>query len=112
MLPWDLDTMFQLTDKYYTWDRIRLVIDPSYPNLKLEAVNEQREILDLLFNANAVDTAIAELVNIVNPAGQSLTWADVDQFVWNYHPRLVNEGSFNLLTASGKPAGHTYCRPR
>ena len=110
LLPWDLDTMFQLTDKYYTWDRIRLVVDPSYPNLELEAVNEQREILDLLFNANAVDTAMAEFVNIVNPAGQSLTWADVDQFVWNYHPRLVNKGSFNLLTASGNPAGHTYWR--
>ncbi|MCK5000357.1 MAG: lamin tail domain-containing protein [Anaerohalosphaera sp.] len=110
ILPWDLDTMFQLTDKYYTWDRIRLVVDPSYPILELEAVNEQREILDLMFNANAVDTAMAEFVNIVNPAGQSLTWADVDQFVWNYHPKTISKGSFNLLTASGNPAGHTYWR--
>ncbi|MEN8127146.1 MAG: lamin tail domain-containing protein [Planctomycetota bacterium] len=110
LLPWDLDTMFQLTGKYYTWDRIRLVIDPSYPNLLLEAENEQREILDLLFNATAVDTAIAELANIVNPAGQTLTWSDVDQFVWNYHPKTVSKGSFNLLTASGNPAGHTYTR--
>lgn len=110
MMPWDLDTMFQLTGKYYTWDRIRLVIDPGYPTLFLEAVNEQREILDLLFNATAVDTVMAELVNIVNPAEQTLTWADLDQFVWNYHPKTTSKGSFNLLTASGNPAGHWYTR--
>ncbi len=110
MMPWDLDTMFQLTGKYYIWDRIRLAIDPGYPTLLLEAVNEQREILDLLFNATAVDTVMAELVNIVNPAEQTLTWADLDQCVWNYHPRTTSKGSFNLLTASGYPAGHAYTR--
>ena len=68
--PWDMDTMFQLTPKYYTWDRFRLCLDPGYANNHREGRNEQREVLDLLFNDKAIDTAFAEFVDIINPAGQ------------------------------------------
>ena len=112
MMPWDLDTMFQLTHKYYTWDRFRHCIDPRYPTNFIDAKNQQREILDLLFNETAVDTVMAELVDVVNPAGQPLTWSDVDQFVWNYHPRTPGQfkGSYNVLTGSSDPAGVRYTR--
>jgi len=111
-MPWDCDTMFQLTVKYYTWDRYRLCVDPTYPNNFLEAKNQQREILDLLFNAKAVDTALAEFVDIVNPAGQALTLADMDLFAWDYNPLTPGQfkGSYNVLTGSSNPANRTYTR--
>ncbi len=112
LMPWDCDTMFQLTPKYYTWDRFRLCIDPRYPQNLLEAKNEQREVLDLLFNAKAVDTVLAELVDIVNPAGQPLTLADMDLVAWDYNSRTPGQfkGSYNVLTGSSDPAGRTYTR--
>ena len=108
--PWDLDTMFQLTSKYYTWDRFRLCLDPGYPNNHREGLNEQREVLDLLFNAKAVDTAMGEFVDLVNPAGQTLTLADLDRHMWNHHPRMVNKGTHNRLSATANPAGHSFTR--
>lgn len=112
MMPWDCDTMFQLTPKYYTWDRFRLCVDPRYPQNVLEAENQQREVLDLLFNAKAVDTVMSELVEIVNPTGQPLTLADMDLFAWDYNPRTPGQfkGSYNVLTGSSDPAGRTYTR--
>ena len=112
MVPWDCDTMFQLTPKYYTWDRFRLCIDPRYPQNLLEAENQQREVLDLLFNAKAVDTVMSELVDIVNPVGQPLTLADMDLFAWDYNSRTPGQfkGSYNVLTGSSDPAGRTYTR--
>lgn len=108
--PWDLDTMFQSTDRYYTWDRFRLCLDPGYPNNYREGLNEQRDVLDLLFNAKAVDTAMGEFIEIVNPAGQALTLADLDQHRWNHSPRLASKGSYNRLVATANPAGHSYTR--
>lgn len=110
--PWDLDTMFQLTHTYYTWDRFRHCIDPGYAVHHLEARNQQREVLDLLFNELAVDTVMDELVHQVNPPGQALTWADLDQFMWNYNYRTPASlrGSFNVLVASCDPAGTWYTR--
>ena len=111
-MPWDCDTMFQLTEKYYTWDRYRLCVDSGYPNNFREAKNQQREILDLLFNAKAVDTAMAEFVDIVNPAGEAQTLADMDLFAWDYNPRTPGQfkGSYNVLTGSSNPAGRWYTR--
>jgi len=112
MMPWDCDTMFQLTPKYYTWDRFRLCIAPRYPRNLLAAENEQREVLDLLFNAKAVDTVMSELIDIVNPAGEPLTLADMDLVAWGYHSRTPGQfkGSYNVLTGSSDPAGRTYTR--
>ena len=112
LMPWDLDTMFQLTHKYYTWDRFRLCISSRYPKNFLEAKNEQREILDLLFNEKAVNTVMSEFIDIINTPGQALTWSDVDQFVWNYNPRTPSffKGSYNRKTGSSDPASVRYTR--
>jgi hypothetical protein len=108
--PWDLDTMFQLTGKYYTWDRFRLCLDPRYSNNYRDGINEQREVLDLLFNAKAVDTVMGEFIDLVNPTGQALTLADLDRHMWNFHPRMNNKGTHNRLSATANPGGATYTR--
>ena len=112
MMPWDCDTMFQSTVKYYTWDRFRLGIDSRYPENLIEAENQQREVLDLLFNTKALDTALSEFIDIVNPSGQALTLADMDLFAWDYNPRTPGQfkGSYNVLTGSSNPAGRWYSR--
>jgi len=112
LLPWDCDAMFSLTPKYYAWDRFRLGIEPRYPQNHLIGKNEQREVLDLLFNEKAVDTVLAELVDIVNPVGTPLTLADMDLFAWNYNPltRGQYRGSYNVLTGTSEPANTPYTR--
>ncbi|NWK54950.1 lamin tail domain-containing protein [Verrucomicrobiaceae bacterium N1E253] len=109
-MPWDLDTVLTPTHKYYTWDRFRLCLTPSYPLNYLEGKNEQREMLDLLFNPKAVDTVLNEFIDIVNPPGDPLTWADADQHVWNYHTKSKHKGYYNRLTATANPGGATYTR--
>ena len=112
MMPWDCDTMFQSTVKYYTWDRFRLCIDSRYRRNLLEAQNQQREVLDLMFNAKALDTVLSEFIDIVNPSGQALTLADMDLFAWDYNPRTPGQfkGSYNVLTGSSNPANRWYTR--
>ncbi|MGB1259799.1 MAG: lamin tail domain-containing protein [Akkermansiaceae bacterium] len=109
-MPWDLDTVYTPTHKYYTWDRFRHCLDSGYAQNHIEGKNEQREVLDLLFNPKAVDTVLDEFASIVNPSGQSLTWADIDQFAWNYHPRSNHQGFYNRLNASANPGGANYSR--
>jgi hypothetical protein len=111
-MPWDLDTLYTPTRHYYTWDKFRLCLDPSYPTNYIEGQNEQREILDLLFNPKAVDTLLNEFIDIVNPIGQDPTLADAEQFMWNYHPRAGSDhrGYYNVLTGDADPGGASYSR--
>lgn len=109
-MPWDLDTVFTPTAKYYTWDRFRHCLHSGYPQNHLEGKNEQREVLDLLFNPKAVQTVLGEFIGIVNPTGLALTWADVDLAVWNHHTRSNHKGYYNRLTASCGPGGANYTR--
>ncbi len=111
-MPWDLDTIYTPTHHYYTWDRFRHCLNPSYTTNYIEGQNEQREVLDLLFNPKAVDTLLNEFIDIVNPVGQNPTWADADQFMWNYHTRTTSDhrGYFNRLTGDANPGGASYSR--
>lgn len=65
-----------------------------HPALALESRNRARELLDLLASDAAVDGGqigqlIDEYAQIVNPTGAALTWADIDNTMWNGHPRTT-----------------------
>ena len=89
-MPWDLDMMF-LAETHWPG-----VIDQnnalSRPNLSIEFRNRCREILDLMCSDESEDGGqigqlIDEYADIVNPQNLPLTWADVDEAMWNWHPQ-------------------------
>jgi hypothetical protein len=72
------------------------------PAIAVEFRNRCRELLDLLAsdpapNGGQMAQLIDEYGQMVNPAGQALTWADADAALWNMHPRTAGTAG----TASG-----------
>ncbi len=68
-----------------------------HPALALEYRNRCRELLDLMGsdpapNGGQIGQLIDQFAQIVNPAGQALTWADLDAAMWNLHPRTPGNG--------------------
>ncbi len=68
-----------------------------HPALALEYRNRCRELLDLMGSDPApsggqIGQLIDQFAQIVNPAGQELTWADLDAAMWNLHPRTPGSG--------------------
>ena len=104
-IPWDLDMMFvgrrhQSASGAITQDRC-----VTLPTLDIEKDNRCRELLDLLAadttpNGGQIGQLIDEFVQIVNPPGQPLTWADLDAAVWNFHPRTAGSPSTPPATAT------------
>ena len=69
-----------------------------HPALALEYRNRCRELLDLMAsdgaaNGGQIGQLIDQFAQIVNPAGQALTWADLDAAMWNLHPRTSGSGA-------------------
>lgn len=83
--------------------------------LELEKKNRCRELLDLLFSDPSSTGGQAvqvfhELTQWVNPLGEAQTFADVDQYMWNYHPRAstespIHRGAFYVNPAEASPRG-------
>lgn len=114
-VPWDLDMMFIPETHWSGVIRAETVL--QHEGLAIEFRNRCRELLDLLFS-DAADHGgqaaqlVEELSRIVNPDEQPLTFADVDQFLWNLHPqsRGGHRGAFYTNPASQSMRGGTYSR--
>lgn len=101
-VPWDLDMMYiAKSHQRYQGNppgTIRQRNSLRIPALSIEFKNRCREILDLMLSDSNPDGGqIGQLVDefsqIVNPIGETLTWADLDRHMWNYHPRTRTSGS-------------------
>jgi hypothetical protein len=65
-----------------------------HPAIAIEYRNRCRELLSLMgSDASSSGGQIGQLLDeysqMINPAGQPLTWADVDANMWNLHPRSL-----------------------
>jgi len=95
-VPWDLDMMYICLR--HQGGTIRQRNSLRIPALAIEFKNHCREILDLMLSDSAPDGGqigqlIDEFAQIVNPVGETLTWADLDRHMWNYHTRTRTSGS-------------------
>ena len=106
-VPWDLDLMFipTLFNSGVVDQKNCLLMTP----LRIEFANRCREILDLLAadgspSGGQIGQLIDEYAQVVNPAGEALTWAEVDECMWNWHPRTreVTDNSGSLVFTSHK----------
>ena len=102
-IPWDMDMMFISIG--HQPGTIRQRNSLSHSAIALEFRNRCREVLDLLLDDPASDGGqIGQLVDefseIVNPAGQAMTWADIDRNMWNYNP-LTNSNTRSIFDHFG-----------
>ena len=105
VMPWDLDMMF-IAETHWS-GTIQQKACLNVPVLDIEYRNRAREMLDLLCSDDSADGGqmaqlIDEYAQMVNPPGQALTWSDVDESMWNYHPRTRPE---NPATSPSPPSG-------
>ena len=104
VIPWDLDMMF-IAETHWSGIIDQNKAITSYPStLGMEYKNRAREILDLMASDNTtnggqIGQLIDEFAQIVNPTGQTLTWADADAAMWNLHPKTQgSDGAHNGQT--------------
>lgn len=118
VVPQDLDMMFAPETHWAGAVAMEVCLDQS--ELETEFKNRCRELIDLLFS-DASPTGgqgvqvFHELAQWVNPQGQSLTMADMDQYMWNYHPRSstvapIHYGQFYITPAAASHRGGAWTR--
>ena len=112
VMPWDLDMMY-IAETHWS-GTIQQKACLNVPTLAIEYRNRAREMFDLLCTDSAIDGGqmaqlIDEYAQIVNPVGQALTWSDVDEYMWNYHPRT--RGNSNSHSGQGNHKGNWFYSP-
>ena len=99
VLPHDLDMM--LIPKSHQPGYATQARSLDLPALQAEYQARAREILDLFAsdsspNGGQVGQLVAELSRRLTPAGQPRNWAELDEAMWNFHPRSQHRGQFYI----------------
>ena len=115
-VPWDLDMLIIPETHWQGAVNLEKSLR-QYRTLKIEFKNRARELMDLLVGdasptGGQIGQFIDEQSRFINPPGQSLTFVDVDQFMWNYHPRTASNhrGQFYVSPKSQNNIGGTWTR--
>ena len=105
-IPWDLDMMFIPKSHQPGFIDLQRCLD--VPALRTEYRNRCREILDLFCDdpgprGGQFGQLVDEYANLLHPPGQRPAWPELDQCLWNYHPRTVDKGAFYRNPVKGGP---------
>ena len=106
VMPWDLDMMF--IPKSHQSGRTDLDRILDVPALRAEYRNRCREIVDLLCDdpsprGGQFGQMVDEFATLLHPPGQPLAWPELDQCLWNFHPRTSDKGAFYRNPVRGGP---------
>ena len=120
-IPWDCDMMLLAIS--HQRGSVRQENCLNHSAIALEYRNRCREVLDLLLDDPSADGGqigqlIDEFTQILNPTGEVLTWADLDQNLWNFNPRTGSDtrarfdhfGNFFVSPYTETRAGGTWTR--
>ncbi len=107
-IPWDLDMM--LVPRTHQSGRIDQERALQHEALRIEYGNRCRELLDLLVGdasprGGQVGQLVAEYASLIQPAGQPRSWAELDEAMWNFHPRTNDKGGFYRNPAPDNRSG-------
>ena len=115
-VPWDLDMLIIPETHWQGSINIERCLS-QHKALKVEFKNRARELLDLLLDdasptGGQIGQFIDEHARFINPPGNPLTFVDIDQFMWNYHPRTAGShlGQFYVSPKSQGNRGGTWTR--
>ncbi|MFT5105838.1 MAG: hypothetical protein ACI9UA_001460, partial [Pseudoalteromonas tetraodonis] len=84
-IPWDIDNAYLHANSDHV--KIDAINCLNRPEIKLAYDNYVRELEDLLFTREQTGALIDELASVIEPPGLPYSIVDIDQFMWNYHPR-------------------------
>ena len=112
-IPWDLDMMF--IPKTHQAGHIDLRRCLEIPALRHAYQNRCREILDLFCDdpgprGGQFGQLLDEVVSILRPPGQRAGWPELDQCLWNHHPRTAGRGVFYRNPAKQTMRGGEFTR--
>ena len=95
VIPWDLDMLYMPVTHWSGVINWQNSITQN-PELRLEYRNHLRSLSDLLVQPDQLEPLIDAFVAVVNPPGEPLTLVDVDEAMWNLHPRSAggHRGAF------------------
>ncbi len=113
VLPHDLDMMF--IPKTHQAGEMQAADCLSVPSLRMEYMNRAREILDLFCSDPApaggqVGQLVTELARFIAPDGYPCNWAELDEAMWNHHPRTQMSGQFNRTPYHDSRMGGSWVR--
>lgn len=91
-IPWDMDNAYLHANSNHV--RIHAQNCLNRPEIKLAYDNYVRELEDLLFTREQTSALIDEFASILEPPALSHSIVDVDQFMWNHHPRTRTTSVF------------------
>ena len=91
-IPWDIDNAYLHANSEHV--SIGAIACLDHPSIKLAYDNDVRELQDLLFTREQTSALIDELASIIEPPGLPQSMVNVDQFMWNYHPRTRTTSVF------------------
>ncbi len=111
--PWDHDMM--LVPRTHQPGHIDAIRCLNVPVLRMEFQNRAREILDLFCadpapDGGQVGQLVEELSGALMPAGFTLNWGQLDESVWNWHPRQNQKGIFYVNPTTGQHFGGPWQR--
>ena len=115
VLPQDLDMMFPPETHWSGTVEMKDCL--ARPEIENEFRNHCRKIMDLMLSdpsptgGQAVQL-IHDISQWTNPSGAAQTFADVDRFMWNYHPRTASNhrGQFCVTPKNGSLQGGAWTR--
>ena len=90
-LPWDADLCMRpvaYDPDHYRWHPM-LKYSLAHEPIRIAYQNRARTLLDLLFTPERIGHLVDELVKDLGPISQQASWAELDRFLWNYHPRTT-----------------------
>jgi hypothetical protein len=115
VMPWDLDMMY--IPAVHNTGVVRPDSCLGHTEISIEFKNRCRELLDLLFadidrHGGQAAQVVEELASVVHPTGNTMSMVDVDQFLWNYHPRTAadHSGQFYVTPKTQVNRGFTWLR--
>ncbi len=91
VIPWDADLSFRTVrydphhHRWHPYLKDCLAHAPYW----IAYQNRGRELLDLLFNDHQVNALVEELVRDLGPIERQMSFAEVDRYLWNNHPRTT-----------------------
>ncbi len=88
-VPWDLDMLYMPVTHWSGVMNFQNALT-QHAEFMVEYKNRGRELRDLLLNADQLGQVIAEMAAVENPPAWPLTMVDVDEAMWNYHPRTAS----------------------
>ncbi len=113
VLPHDLDMMF--IPKTHWPGIVEQARCLDVPALSLEYKNRAREILDLFCAdptpaGGQIGQLVAELAQALCPKGETNNWAQLDEAMWNGHPRSNHRGQFYVVRYPDSRMGGSWVR--